>query len=93
MIEKHILFEDIDPLLLYGVNNANMQMLKALYPKLRIVARDNIIKALGDDNELERFGRVIDLLKEYCNKYNSLNEEAIIDAVNGKRGDRVGYGS
>jgi phosphate starvation-inducible PhoH-like protein len=55
---------------------------------LRIVARDNIIKAMGDDDELERFGRVIDLLKEYCNKYNSLNEEAIIDAVNGKRGDK-----
>ena len=32
MIEKHIFIEDIDPLLLYGVNNANMQMLKALYP-------------------------------------------------------------
>ena len=32
MIEKHILIEDIDPVLLYGVKNANMQMLKALYP-------------------------------------------------------------
>ena len=42
MIEKHIVLEDVDPVIFYGVNNANMQMIKALYPKLRIVARDNI---------------------------------------------------
>ena len=35
MIEKHIVVEDIDPVALYGVNNANMQIIKALYPKLR----------------------------------------------------------
>ena len=38
MIEKLIVLEDIDPVLFYGVNNANMQLIKALYPKLRIVA-------------------------------------------------------
>ena len=88
MIERHFILDGIDPVGFYGAGNIHLQMLKKLHPKLRIVARDNIIKALGDDEELERFGRVIDLLKEYCNKYNSLNEEAIIDAVNGKRGDK-----
>ena len=88
MIERHFILDGIDPVGFYGAGNIHLQMLKKLHPKLRIVARDNIIKALGDDDELERFGRVIDLLKEYCNKYNSLNEEAIIDAVNGKRGDK-----
>ena len=63
-------------------------MLKKLHPKLRIVARDNIIKAMGDEEELERFERVINILLEYCVKYNCINEEAIIDAVNGKRGDK-----
>ena len=47
MIEKHIVLEDIDPVIFYGVNNANMQMIKALYPKLRIVARGNVIKVMG----------------------------------------------
>ena len=88
MIERHFILDGIDPVGFYGAGNIHLQMLKKLHPKLRIVARDNIIKALGDDDELERFGRAIDLLKEYCNKYNSLNEEAIIDAVNGKRGDK-----
>ena len=53
MIEKHIVLEDIDPVIFfYGVNNANMQMIKALYPKLRIVARGNVIKVMGDEEEM-----------------------------------------
>ena len=88
MIERHFILDGIDPVGFYGAGNVHLQMLKRLHPKLRIVARDNVIKALGDEDELERFNKVLDLLKEYCNKYNSLNEEAIIDAVNGKRGDK-----
>ena len=88
MIERHFILDGIDPVGFYGAGNVHLQMLKRLHPKLRIVARDNVIKALGDEDELERFNKILDLLKEYCNKYNSLNEEAIIDAVNGKRGDK-----
>ena len=88
MIERHIILDGIDPVGFYGANNVHLQMLKKLHPKLRIVARDNIIKAMGDEEELERFERVINILLEYCVKYNSINEEAIIDAVNGKRGDK-----
>ena len=88
MIERHFILDGIDPVGFYGAGNIHLQMLKKLHPKLRIVARDNIIKAMGDDDELEKFNKVIELLKEYCNKYNSLNEEAIIDAVNGKKGDK-----
>ena len=88
MIEKNFILDGIDLVGFYGAGNVHMLMLKKLHPKLRIVARDNIIRAMGDEDELERFGRVISLLKEYCHKYNSLNEEAIIDAVNGKKGDK-----
>ena len=52
MIEKLIVLEDIDPVIFYGVNNANIQLIKALYPKLRIVARGNVIKVLGDEEEM-----------------------------------------
>ncbi len=85
MIERHIILEGLDPVGFYGANNVHLQMLKRLHPKLRIVARDNVIKAIGDEEELDRFNKVIELLTEYCVKYNSLNEEAIIDAVNGKK--------
>ena len=90
MIERNFILDGIDLVGFYGAGNVHLQMLKRLHPKLRIVARDNIIRAMGDEEELERFNRAITLLKEYCNKYNSLNEEAIIDAVNGKKGDKGG---
>ena len=57
MIEKHIVLEDIDPVIFYGVNNANMQMIKALFPKLRIVARGDVIKVMGDEEEMCAFER------------------------------------
>ncbi|MBQ3243020.1 MAG: PhoH family protein [Bacteroidaceae bacterium] len=88
MIERNFILDGIDLVGFYGAGNIHLQMLKRLHPKLRIVARDNIIRAMGDEEELERFNKVFNLLKEYCNKYNSLNEEAIIDAVNGKKGDK-----
>ncbi len=88
MIERTFTLSGIDLVGFYGAGNVHLQMLKKLHPKLRIVARDNIIKVLGDEEEIEKFSRTIDLLKDYCNKYNSLNEEAIIDAVNGKKGNK-----
>ena len=88
MIERIITLDGIDPVGFYGAGNVHLQMLKRLHPKLRIVARDNVIKAMGDEEELDRFNKVVELLTEYCNKYNSLTEEAIIDAVNGKKGDK-----
>ncbi len=88
MIERHIILEGLDPVGFYGANNIHLQMLKRLHPKLRIVARDNVIKAIGDEEELERFYKIVELLIEYCIKYNSLNEEAIIDAVNGKKASK-----
>ena len=83
MIEKLIVLEDIDPVIFYGVNNANMQLIKALYPKLRIVARGNVIKVLGDEEEMCAFEENILKLEKHCAEYNSLKEEAIIDIIKG----------
>lgn len=83
MIEKLIVLEDIDPVMFYGVNNTNMQLIKALYPKLRIVARGNVIKVLGDELELCAFEENITKLEKYCAEYNSLKEEVIIDIIKG----------
>jgi len=85
MIEKHIVLEDIDPVIFYGVNNANIQMIKALYPKLRIVARGNVIKVMGDEEEMCAFEESIIALEKHCAKYNSLKEEVILDIVRGKK--------
>lgn len=97
MIEKHIVLEDIDPVIFYGVNNANMQMIKALFPKLRIVARGDVIKVMGDEEEMCAFEEAILALEKHCARYNSLNEEAILDIIKGnkpqieKTGDVIVY--
>ena len=84
MIEKHIVIEDIDPLVLYGVNNVNMQMIKALYPKLRIVARGNVIHVMGDELEMCAFEEIILKLQAHCLKYNRLTEEEILLITRGE---------
>ncbi len=83
MIEKVIVLEDVDPIVFYGVNNTNMQLIKALYPKLRIVARGNVIKALGEEEELHAFEENLIKLQAYCAEFNSLKEEVIIDIIKG----------
>ena len=84
MIEKHIVLEDIDPVIFYGVNNANILMIKALFPKLRIVARGDVIKVMGDEEEMCAFEEAITALEKHCARYNSLNEESILDIVKGQ---------
>ena len=85
MIEKHIVLEDIDPVMLYGAGNAYLQIIKALYPKLRIVARDNVIRVLGDEELMADFEENIEKLRRHVLKYNSISEDDIIDIIKGRK--------
>lgn len=85
MIEKHIVLEDIDPVMLYGAGNTYLQIIKALYPKLRIVARDNVIRVLGDEEQMSAFEENIEKIRKHVLKYNSINEEDIIDIIKGRK--------
>ena len=84
LIEKHIILEDIDPLIFYGVNNSHLQMIKSLFPKLRIVARDNVMRLLGDEEEMAKAEEDIENIRKHVLKYNSLNDEDILDIIKGK---------
>lgn len=85
MIEKHIVLEDIDPVVLYGSNNSHLQVIKALYPKLRIVARDNVIRVLGDEELMAAFEEQIEKIRLHVLKYNSIAEDDIIDIIKGRK--------
>ena len=85
MIEKHIVLEDIDPVVFYGTGNQHLQMIRALYPKLRIVARDNVIRVLGDEEQMAAFEESTERMRQHVLKFNSLNEENILDIVKGRR--------
>ena len=70
----------VDPVAFYGVNNANVQLIKNLFPKVRIAARGNVMKVIGDEKETEVFEEKIKLLEKHCAEYNQLSEEVIIDS-------------
>ena len=85
MIEKHIVLEDIDPVTFYGVNNGHLQMIKALYPKTRIVARGNVLRVLGDEEDMAKVEEEIETMRKHILKYNTLSEEDILDIARGHK--------
>ena len=84
MIERIIIIDRADPANFYGVNNSNMQLIRNLFPKLRIAARGAVIKVIGEDSETSEFERKIKELEDYAETHNSLNEEVIIDIIKGE---------
>lgn len=85
MIERIVIIDQADPVSFYGVNNANMQLIRNLFPKLRMAARGSVIKVIGDDQETAEFEKKIKELEAFCAKYNKLTEEAILDVVKGDK--------
>ena len=84
MIERLVVIDSVDPVIFYGVNNSNMQLIRSLFPKLRVAARGTLIKVLGDEQETAEFEKKIKELEDYGSKYNQLGEEVILDVVKGK---------
>lgn len=83
MIERIVIIDQADPVSFYGVNNAHMQLIRNLFPKLRLTARGSVIKVIGDDSETAEFEKKIKELEAYCAKYNKLTEEVILDVIKG----------
>ena len=61
-------------------------MLRSLYPKLRIVARDNVIRILGDEEQMAAFEEAAEKLRQHVVRFNALKEEEILDIVKGRHG-------
>lgn len=83
MIERHVIIDNVDPVVFYGVNNCNIQLIRNLFPKLRMAARGNVIKVIGDEEETALFEQKVKELADFCNHYNQLNEEVIINTIKG----------
>ena len=85
LIEKHIVLEDIDPVVFYGVGNGHLQMVRSLFPKLRIMARDNVVRVLGDEEQMAAFEESTEKMRQHVMQFNSLKEEDILDIIKGRR--------
>lgn len=55
MIERIVIIDNVDPQTFYGVNNANISLIRNLFPKLRMAARGNVIKVIGEESETAEF--------------------------------------
>lgn len=77
MHEKNIEIAGIDPLLLFGVNNTKLNFIKRYFPKLKLVARGNELKALGEEDLIEYFEIKIELFIRHIQRYNDLTESNI----------------
>jgi phosphate starvation-inducible PhoH-like protein len=75
--ELIIELSEISPRDFFGHQNINIEKLKEFFPKLKIVARGNKIKAYGDEEVLEEFDKRLSMLLDHFSKYNKLDENVI----------------
>jgi phosphate starvation-inducible PhoH-like protein len=81
MFEKTIHLEGVDLLEFYGVNNTKLDLIKSLFPKLKIIARGEMLKARGNEEETLVFEQKIDELLDYYHEFHTLTEKVIIQIV------------
>ena len=103
MVEKLISLKDIDPKTLYGVHNKFLNIISSGFPKLKIVARGNVIRVLGDEKEIGLFENKMNKILSFLEDHNELSEpdiSRIMDSSeeetttwNGTKNDVLVYGN
>lgn len=84
MNERIVIIDKVDPQTFYGVNNNNINLIRNLFPKLRMAARGNVIKVIGEDSETAEFEKKVKEIENYASTYNKLMEDVIIDIIKGE---------
>lgn len=80
-MEKQIYLEGIDPLEFFGINNAKMNLIKTLFPKIKITARGNALYIQGEEKEIKLFEKKFALLLDHYSQFNVLTEEIILQIM------------
>jgi len=88
LTEKLITLESIDPVEIYGVNDVKLTIIKKYFPKLKLIARGFSLKVLGDEAEITRFEKKLDLLVDYYHKSGVLTDSTI-ERLLGQTGDNI----
>jgi phosphate starvation-inducible PhoH-like protein len=86
LAEKIVLIENFDPQELHGVNNTILNKIKLIFPKLKIIARGNEIKAIGEAQEVDDFVTKIDILIQHIERGKGLTESALNDILGSQQG-------
>ena len=69
----------------YGVGNCHLQMVKSLFLKLRIMARGNVLRVLGDEEEIAKIEEDVESMRKHLLTHNTISEEDILDIVKGRK--------
>ncbi|HKL03789.1 MAG TPA: PhoH family protein, partial [Cryomorphaceae bacterium] len=77
MSERIIAIESVDPREILGVNNKKFQFIIKHFPKLKIIARGNMLKVIGEEDEIDQFEGKVNLFVAHLQKYNTLTENNI----------------
>ncbi|HUH32867.1 MAG TPA: PhoH family protein [Daejeonella sp.] len=73
MNELNLSIESVNPLVMWGANNEYFEIIKKHFPKIKIVARGNDVKVLGDEAELKNFNSKFQDIVDHVDKFQSLN--------------------
>ncbi|MBQ3658433.1 MAG: PhoH family protein [Bacteroidales bacterium] len=76
-METKIELETLNPIDFYGVNGQRLEKIRELFPKIKIVARGNDLKILGEEAEVEKFSALIAKIKKHVLKYNTLSDNEL----------------
>ena len=91
MNEISIQLAEVNPTVFYGGSKSkNIAILKRYFPKLKIVARGDIVTAYGEEEVLEEFEKQMDRLMMHYGKYNSLDESTVEKILTSSSEDNFG---
>ena len=83
MAEKKIELISVEPIVLFGVNDAKLDYIRTFFPKLKIIARGNMIKVIGDLEQIIRFEESIDAFQQYFKRYGTLTHANVESVMSG----------
>lgn len=90
MSEKDLTIEIYDPVELFGANDQYLEILRKHFPKLKIIARGDVIRLIGDDEEIRHFEDKLNVLLSYLSQYGHLTEGVVLDLL--KSNEEYGAG-
>ncbi len=82
MIEKILYLKGIDPVVFYGQNNLHIEIIKHFFPKLKIIARGDQVKVIGNTNEIELFEKKLNIIFAHINQFNRLDQYSLEGLLN-----------
>lgn len=83
MTEKLIVLEGVDPAEFYGLYDANLEIIRTKFTKLKVIARGSTIKVMGEESEINRFDHKLTELIEYYSRYGHISPQVIDQIYDG----------